>query len=114
MNEECNRYLLEVIKTYRSINKESVKIGQHNVVEIKEKGHTRRRADCGKEYTTRHSKGYVNHAATKLLSTRIVPENARPALKEKGDPWSRIWVQNPATRLNRGVSSRTPGGIKRT
>ena len=59
----------------------------------------------------RHSKGYVNHAARKLLATGIVPENARSALNEKGDPRSGIWVRTPATRLDRGLRSITSGGI---
>ena len=78
------------------------------MVEIKEKGRTRRRADRGKEYTTRHRFHYVNHVTRKLLATEFVPENARHALNEKGDPRSGTWGANSCD-TTRGVSTRNTG-----
>src|SRR3954467_1075572 len=87
------------------MHKVNRRIGQRNVVEIKEKGLTRRRVDRGKEYTMRHRFHYVNHAARKLLATEFVPEDARPTLNEKGDPRSRTWGPNSCD-TTRGVSTR--------
>src|ERR1041385_1800838 len=89
------------------------KIGQRNVVEIKEKGLTRQRTDRGKDYTTRHRFHYVNHAARKLLATGVNARGRAACPEREWDPRSGTWGRTPATRLNQWGSTKTPGGIKR-